>query len=92
MPEGAPAEIVRSCKAEAEQSQSLSSDNLQRQQQQRDNVPGSADDLIQEVKEAKQSAKSGQPPGDVLFYECLESNGVELEPAQRAVIDEWSAR
>jgi hypothetical protein len=32
------------------------------------------------------------PPDEVLFYQCLESNGVTLEPEQLGVIDDWLKR
>lgn len=89
IPEGAPESVVEACRGEV---MSNSADQQDPLQQQRNDMPGVGDDLMHDAMTEKQSTRSGLPPDEVLFYQCLESNGVTLEPEQLGVIDDWLQR
>ncbi len=53
------------------------------------NAPGSTEDIIEDAKAAEEDSKGVRWPEEAMFYQCLRGNGVLLEPAQKAVLDEW---
>jgi hypothetical protein len=89
IPEGAPESIVEACRGEV---MANSADEQDPFQQQRNDMPGVGDDLMHDAMTEKRAVRSGLPPDEVLFYQCLESNGVTLEPEQLGVIDDWLKR
>jgi len=54
-----------------------------------DGMPGSADNTIEDARQAEQQSANKALPSDVVFYRCLVSNGIVLEPSQQAVLDDW---
>jgi hypothetical protein len=89
VPEGTADDIATACRAEAA---SRIEEFENAMQQQREDMAGASDDIMHDAKVAEQTAESGMPPADVLFYLCLEANGVELDPDQIKIIDDWRER
>lgn len=85
VPQDTPPDVVETCRDEATISPAANPGSINREIT--SNVPGSADEAIEDAQSAEQSAELGSGMAERLFYQCLVRNGVELEQEQRAVLE-----
>lgn len=86
-PAGTPDDVAQLCRETAEEA--TGNRILDTPADRAIQMPGSADDMVEDARRGREDQAGMRPSGQVIFYQCLEENGVTLEPAQRDAVDRW---